>query len=137
MAAGAGPFFVGRAMKIRIVYDGACPFCDDYVRYQRLDRAAESLELVDARTRPEVLAAEGIEAAAMEEGMVVIADGRQYRGADAVHLLSTLSESPGRWWVRAVAAVSRSGPAARALYPFLRFGRRVALALLGVPRFPR
>jgi predicted DCC family thiol-disulfide oxidoreductase YuxK len=21
---------------LRIVYDGACPFCDDYVRYQRL-----------------------------------------------------------------------------------------------------
>jgi len=124
-------------MKLRIVYDGECPFCDDYVRYQRLDRAAESVELVDARKHPEVLASEGITHAAIEDGMVVIADGRQHHGADAVHLLSTLSESPGKWWVRLVAAASRSGPAARVLYPFLKLGRRAALALLGVPRFPR
>ena len=124
-------------MKLRIIYDGDCPFCNDYVRYQKLDRAAESVELIDARHHPEVLLAEGISGAALEDGMVVIADGRQHHGADAVHLLSTLSESPGRWWVRAVAAVSRSGPAARALYPVLKLGRRVALALLGVPRFPR
>jgi predicted DCC family thiol-disulfide oxidoreductase YuxK len=124
-------------VRLRIVYDGACPFCDDYVRYQRLDRAAESIELVDARTRPEVLAENGIAPAALEDGMVVIADGRQYHGADAVHLLSTLSESPERWWVRAVAAASRSGPAARAIYPFLRLGRRAVLTVLGIPRFPR
>jgi len=124
-------------LKLRIVYDGACPFCDDYVRYQRLDRAAESIELVDAREHPEILAAEAIPASALEDGMVVIADGRQHHGAEAVHLLSTLSESPGKWWVRAVAAASRSRPASRALYPVLRFGRRVALTLLGVPRFPK
>ena len=124
-------------MKIRIVYDGQCPFCDDYVRYQRLDRAAESVELVDARARPEVLAEHSISHAALEDGMVVIADGRQYHGADAMHLLSTLSESPGKWWVRAVAAASRSGPVARLLYPFLKLGRRMALALLGIPRFPK
>jgi predicted DCC family thiol-disulfide oxidoreductase YuxK len=124
-------------MKLRIVYDGACPFCSDYVRYQRLDRAAESIELIDARTRPEVLAAEGIPRGALEDGMVVIVDGRQHHGADAVHLLSTLSESPESWWVRSVAVVSRSGSAARVLYPVLRMGRRAALALLGIPRFPR
>jgi predicted DCC family thiol-disulfide oxidoreductase YuxK len=124
-------------VKLRIVYDGSCPFCDDYVRYQRLDRAAEAVELVDARARPEVLAENSISHAALEDGMVVIADGRQYHGADAVHLLSTLSESPGKWWVRAVAAASRSGPAARFLYPFLKLGRRCALAILGIPRFPR
>ena len=124
-------------MKLRIVYDGHCPFCDDYVRYQRLGRAAESVELVDARTRPEVFAENSITPAALEDGMVVIADGRQYHGADAVHLLSTLSESPGKWWIRLVAAISRSGPAARFLYPILKLGRRIALAMLGIPRFPR
>jgi predicted DCC family thiol-disulfide oxidoreductase YuxK len=123
--------------KLQIVYDGACPFCDDYVRYQRLQAAAASVELVDARSHPEVLAEHAISHAHLEDGMVVIVDGVQHHGADAVHVLSTLSEPPGKGWVRAVAALGHSRPVARIAYPFMKVGRRIALAILGVPRFPR
>lgn len=124
-------------MKVEILYDGACPFCDDYVRFQRLRSAADSLELVDARGHPEALARHGLVPADFEDGMVVVVDGTLHRGADAVHVLSHLSERPGRWWVRLVARLSRSAGGARRLYPFLKRGRRVALAILRVPRFPR
>ena len=126
-----------RAGQIEIVYDGACPFCDDYVRYQRLQAAAQSLELIDARSHPEVLARHSISHAHLEDGMVVIVDGTQHHGADAVHVLSQLSAPPGKGWVRAVAALGRSRPVARVAYPFMKLGRRIALTLLGVPRFPR
>lgn len=134
---GALPDVAAAGTGLRIIYDGACPFCDDYVRYQRLRASAGHVELVDARSRPEVLAEHAIDPAELEEGMVVVMDGRLHRGADAMHLLSMLSESPGKAWVRAIAALSRSRPLARLAYPFLRLGRRIALALLGVPRFPR
>ena len=126
-----------RAGHLRIVYDGACPFCDDYVRYQRLQAAAASVELIDARSHPEVLAEHSISHAHLEDGMVVILDGRQLHGADAVHALSLLSDPPGKGWVHAVATIGRSRALARIAYPFMKVGRRIALALLGVPRFPR
>jgi len=107
------------------------------VRYPRLQAAAESVELVDARTHPEVLERHAISHAHLEDGMVVILDGKQHHGADAVHVLSKLSEPPGKGWVRAVAAIGRSRAVARIAYPFMKLGRRIALALLGVPRFPR
>jgi predicted DCC family thiol-disulfide oxidoreductase YuxK len=119
-------------MKVRVIYDGACPFCDDYVRYQKLRDATDELELIDAREHREVLAAERIEPAQLEDG-----DGERFDGADAVAVLSRLSDPPARWWVRAVAAVSRSRARSRALYPILKLGRRVALSLLGVERFPK
>lgn len=122
--------------KVRIIYDGACPFCDDYARYQRL-AAATRLDLVDARRHPEVLAESSIAPAELEEGMVVLADDRLYRGADAMHLLATLSETPTKAWVRAVATLGRSRGLARATYPLLRLGRRIVLAALGIQRFPR
>jgi predicted DCC family thiol-disulfide oxidoreductase YuxK len=122
---------------LRILYDGACPFCDDYVRYQRLRASVGTVDLVDARANPAILRDEGVSPAQLEDGMVVIYGGRQYHGADAVHLLSRLSDPPSRWWVRAVAWVSRSPRAARLLYPILKVGRRAALTLLGIPRFPR
>jgi predicted DCC family thiol-disulfide oxidoreductase YuxK len=126
-----------RAGHLRIVYDGACPFCDDYVRYQRLQAASGRVELIDARSHPEVLAEHAISHAHLEDGMVVVMDGLQYHGAEAVHVLSTLSEPPAKGWVRAVAALGRSRLAARLAYPFMKVGRRIALAFLGVPRFPR
>jgi predicted DCC family thiol-disulfide oxidoreductase YuxK len=123
-------------MKIEIVYDGACPFCDDYVRYQRLRAVADDVRLIDARGNPEALAAHGLVPADLEDGMAVVVDGVAHRGAEAVHQLSLLSEPPRRAWVRAVAALSRSAPVARILYPLLKAGRRVALTALRVPRFP-
>jgi len=124
-------------MKIEIIYDGACPFCDDYVRYQRLAAVAQTVQLVDARAHPEVLRSHGIVAGDLEDGMVVIVDGTLHRGADAVHQLSRLSEPPRRAWVRLIAWLSRSAGGARFLYPILKRGRRIALAALGIARFPR
>ena len=131
------PAAAPRAGHLRIVYDGACPFCDDYVRYQRLQAASGRVELIDARSHPEVLAQHSISHAHLEDGMVVIVDGTQHHGAEAVHVLSTLSQPPTKAWVRAVAALGRSRLAARIAYPFMKAGRRVALAFLRVPRFPR
>lgn len=124
-------------MKVRILYDGACPFCDDYVRYQELRAAAGGeLELIDAREHPEAMAGFGVGPAELEDGMVVLVGEERFHGAEALHALSRLSKPPGRWWVRAVAAASRSPGRARFLYPILKAGRRVALALLGIKRFP-
>ena len=124
-------------MSVRIVYDGACPFCDDYVRFQQLRETLGTVELIDARADPAALRSLDIDPAALEDGMVVLAGGRAYHGAEAMHFLAHASRPPARWWVRAVAASSRSPARARLLYPVLRWGRRVVLRLIGVPRFPR
>ena len=124
-------------MKVRVLYDGECPFCHDYVRFQKLREAAGELELVDARVHPEAMDEMGVTEAELEDGMVVFVDGRRHDGAEAVHVLSRIGEPPGRWWVRWVAAASRSSRRSRWLYPVLKVGRRIALRALGVPRFPR
>ena len=123
-------------MKVRVVYDGDCPFCSDYAAYQRLREAGE-IELVDAREHREALAAMGITGADLEDGMVVFVDGERYDGPDAMNALSRITESPRRLWVRAVAALAAARPVARTIYPVLKLGRRMVLALLGISRFPR
>jgi predicted DCC family thiol-disulfide oxidoreductase YuxK len=122
-------------MKVTIVYDGGCPFCSDYVAYQDLKARAETVELVDARSDAQALARYAIDAADLEDGMVVIVDGVAHRGAAAVHALSILSKTPRNWWVSLVAFVSRSALVSRLFYPFLKLGRRIALTALRIPRF--
>jgi predicted DCC family thiol-disulfide oxidoreductase YuxK len=104
--------------RLRIVYDGDCPFCSRYVRLLRL-REQFAVELIDAREQPEKAASCGLD---LNEGMIADLDGRARHGAEAVWLLSRLSERPG--------LLSRRG-VAQAVYPLLRLGRRLALLALG------
>ncbi len=101
-----------------IIYDGDCPFCSRYAAYQKL-REEYDVRLVDARAEPKLAASYGLD---LNEGMIVDLDGRVHHGADAVRLLSALSQRPG---------LLRHERVAHALYPFLRFARNMALKLLG------
>ena len=105
--------------RLRIVYDGDCPFCRSYVALLRL-REQYDVRLIDARREPALAAQYGLD---LNEGMIADLDGKVHQGARAVSLLSRLSGSgisPLRWdWF------------AGAVYPLLRFGRNAALKVMG------
>ncbi len=103
---------------LHIVYDGDCPFCSSYIKLLRL-REQFDVRLVDARREPEFAAQYGLD---LNEGMVVDMNGEVHHGARAVALLSRLSSRINPL---------RSDRVADAVYPFLRFGRNVALKVLG------
>jgi len=103
---------------LHIIYDGDCPFCSGYVALLRL-REQYDVRLVDARKEPEVAARYGLD---LNEGMVVELDGKVHHGARAISLLARLSGT---------LSPLRSEQVASAVYPFFRFGRNVALKVLG------
>ncbi|MEX0923392.1 MAG: DCC1-like thiol-disulfide oxidoreductase family protein [Rhodovibrionaceae bacterium] len=116
-------------LPLRVVYDGECPFCSNYVKLTRL-KADFAVELVDARREPEKAMRYGLD---LNEGMVADLNGNVYHGADAVWLLSGLSNKTGLGnWV--LASVFSSRTAARLFYPILRMGRSLTLKILGKPR---
>lgn len=102
---------------LRIVYDGDCPFCANYVGLLRLREGHEVL-LIDAREQKVVAESYGLD---LNEGMIVDLDGDVYHGAAAVALLSRLSRRPG---------LLSSDRAAAVVYPWMRFGRAIVLRML-------
>ncbi len=115
---------------IQIVYDGDCPFCSSYVRMTKLRQAIGEVELVNAReSHPLVddIKAKGFD---LNQGMVAKFRGQFYAGADCIHLLAILTEPRG-FWNRIVSRLFQSGRRSRLAYPFLKFGRDLALRLLG------
>ena len=113
-----------------LVYDGACPFCDNYARLVRLRRGVGDLVLVDARGGDPLVAELAAQGFDVDEGMALLLDGRVHHGDKALHrlaLLGTRSDLFNRLNHR----IFRSPRLARLLYPALRCGRNAALALLG------
>lgn len=118
---------------VTILYDGACPFCSRYVRLLRLRRAVGDVRLVDARSNcPEVLRVteRGL---SLDDGMVLISGDEMYGGAEAIRRLALLS-TPSDTFNRFNHRLFRSGTRSRALYPWLRHGRNLALRMLGRSR---
>lgn len=103
---------------LRIIYDGDCPFCRSYVALLRL-REQYDVRLIDARREPAVAARYGLD---LNEGMIADLDGQVHHGARAMSLLARLSGS---------LSPLRSERIADAVYPLFRFGRNVALKVLG------
>jgi len=114
---------------IRIVYDGDCPFCKAYVRLLRL-RENFTVELIDARARPDEVARLAGLGLSLDEGMVVEIGERRWHGGAAMRVLASLTgdfDLLNRFYAR----VFRSERLSKLLYPPLRAIRNLTLRVLG------
>lgn len=110
----------------QIFYDGDCPFCSAYMRMVNLRRSVGEVELIDARSGDPRVAALRDAGLDLDEGIVVRHGTRLFYGAEAMHLLATLSQQGG-----ILRALMRSPRRAAILYPVLKAGRRLTLMLMG------
>jgi predicted DCC family thiol-disulfide oxidoreductase YuxK len=116
--------------KVRVIYDGDCPFCAGYVRFTRLRKNLPNVELVDARENLPLAAQLRNDGYDLNQGMIVQLGERIYFGDEAMHVLSLLSTRAGPFNAF-MAFLFRSPRRARFVYPLLRAGRNLTLRLMG------
>jgi predicted DCC family thiol-disulfide oxidoreductase YuxK len=112
---------------IRIYYDGACPFCNSYVRLLRI-RTSFSVEVIDVREYPLVarqFAAEGMN---LNTGMIVEIGSARYHGAAAIQFLALIDTPRNAFnWINY--HLFRYKWVAKCLYPIMQCGRWIILAV--------
>ena len=116
--------------RLRLVYDGECPICQRYVRWQRIRREVGELELIDARQESEArraLSAMGID---LDQGFALQIGEQWYCGAEALHRLSLLGTRSGVF-NRLMFHLFSSRKRAMYMYPMLRIGRNGLLKIMG------
>jgi len=116
--------------QVWLVYDGECPFCSAYVKFVRLRNTVGEVHLIDARQQDPMVEEVSRHGFDLDDGMVLKFGGRYYHGDACVHMLALLSSNFGLA-NRLNAIIFRSPLRARLLYPILRAGRNLVLALLG------
>lgn len=115
---------------ITLVYDGDCPVCRNYTQHLSIKQAAGTFELLNARDNPPIVQEINALNLDMDEGFVLKIGDRFYHGADAIHTLALLSTGTGVF-NRMNFLVFRSKTLSRLLYPILKTGRAMLLAMLG------
>jgi predicted DCC family thiol-disulfide oxidoreductase YuxK len=120
-------------MRARLIYDGACIFCDAYVRLLSLRETVGPVELIDARSGDPRLRAYESAGYDLNEGMLFEYNGTVYFGADAVNALATLS-TPVSTFNRINGALLSKQLFARFFYPIFKFCRTITLKLRRVPK---
>lgn len=115
--------------QLSLLYDGECPMCRSYVRWQRVRRDVGELELIDARQDSEArreLTAMGFD---LDEGFALQVGERWYHGSEALHRLTLLGTRSGlfnRLMYRLFASPERTAR----LYPLFRACRTGLLKVL-------
>ena len=114
----------------QLIYDGDCPLCGAFVKRARLKRVFSRLQLIDARLAPELVKTYRTRGIEINDGMIFVIGDAVYHGETALAVLANLTTPVNTFnWLSA--HLFSSTRRARALYPLMKFGRRLALKLKG------
>lgn len=117
-------------MALDIYFDGDCPFCTRYVALLRLSQTVGPVTQINVREDKAALTDLLADGFNLDEGMVIDFGDRRLGGADAVHALALLS-TPSTFFNRLNHFLLSNRVLAGMLYPIMRLGRSISLAVLG------
>jgi predicted DCC family thiol-disulfide oxidoreductase YuxK len=122
----AGRVYVADMLKV--LYDGACPFCRSYVAYARLRKRVGEVEVIDARERLDLVEDYAAWGHDIDESFIVDTGEEVLTHGAALAFLHA-KMAPAYTGLPLLA----NPRLLAAVYPSLRAARNAALRLLGVP----
>lgn len=118
--------------ELALIYDRECPVCTAYSCSVGVDEShAAGVRRINARDAENELVRQAREAGLdLDDGMVVVHQGKLYHGADALNIMARMA--PDRGLGNRLNKLLFGNPTiARLSYPILRAGRNTLLKLLG------
>ena len=113
-----------------LIYDGECPVCIAYSDAVDTDSSAGALKRIDARSDNALVKRATEEGLDLDDGMVLVHQGKLYHGADALHMMARLAPRKGLS-NRLNRLLFGSRTLSHLSYPLLRAGRNGLLRLRG------
>jgi predicted DCC family thiol-disulfide oxidoreductase YuxK len=74
---------------VKVIYDGECPFCSNFVRLSNLKRIGYQVILINAREADNDVVRKLSKSYDLDDGMIVIVDNEILYGSTAARFLST------------------------------------------------
>ena len=121
-----------KSSSVKIVYDGECPFCSNFVSLANLRKLGYEVTLVNAREDDNEIVRDVAKKYDLDDGMVVLIGEKVLYGSMAAHFLSTGFDIKNP--VAFLYSIMLSNRlVSRCIYPLLVRGRKIYFKLLGKP----
>lgn len=118
--------------QIAIVYDKECPLCASYFAWTELQKRVQNVELINARDDHPLVKEMIDQGFNLDDGMVVKLHGQYYYGDEALHLLSSLTNTSAGPLNFLFGHSFAHKPMSKLFYPLFRASRNAALKIKGV-----
>ena len=113
------------------IYDGECPFCNNFAQLLELKCSLSNLEILDGRENLALLTKLYNQGYDLNKGAILINNENIMHGADAISWICSEMKQPSDSLLELLRILFTSNKRTNFFFPFLLWGRRLSLTLKG------
>ncbi len=118
---------------LTFIYDGECPFCNQFAELLELKSKINNISIMDGRKNPKIIKSLLEKGYDIDQGAILLKDDEIFHGAEAINNICNQINNPSSQLLKLLSNIFKSDKRTNLLFPFLLRARRFALISKGVP----
>ena len=118
---------------LTFIYDGECPFCNQFAELLELKSKINNISIMDGRKNPKIIKSLLEKGYDIDQGAILLKDDEIFHGAQAINNICNQINNPSSQLLKLLSNIFKSDKRTNLLFPFLLRARRFALISKGVP----
>ena len=115
--------------EILFIYDGECPFCNNFAQLLEIKSGIPSLQIIDGREHLDKLTELYNKGYDLNKGAILIRNGKIKHGAEAINSICSELKAPNDSLLELLRIIFISNQRSNILFPILLWSRRITLTL--------
>ena len=117
---------------LTFIYDGECPFCNQFAELLELKSKIKSISILDARKNQIMIKSLLSKGYDIDKGAILLKGDKIFHGAEAINTICNQINNPSDRLLKLLVNIFKSNKRTKLLFPFLVRARRFALISKGV-----
>ncbi len=118
---------------LTFIYDGECPFCNQFAELLELKSKINNISVLDGRTNKNITNSLMKKGYDIDKGAILLEGDDIFHGAEAINTICNQINNPSGRLLKLLSKIFKSNNRTKLLFPFLIRARRFALIAKGVP----
>ena len=114
------------------IYDGECPFCNNFAELLEIKSKINSIKIVDGRKNLSIIKSLLDKGYDLDKGAILLKDDDIFHGANAINTICKEIKNPTSNLLKILSSVFKSNKRTKFFFPLLLRARRFALISKGV-----
>ena len=120
------------ASNFTFIYDGECPFCNNFAELLEIKSKINNIKILDGRKNLSIIKSLLEKGYDLDKGAILLKDDDIFHGANAINTICKEIKNPTSNLLKILSSVFKSNKRTRFLFPLLLRARRFALISKGV-----